>query len=334
MRRDHVISLMWMRPSTPGLQFHEGAVIGDVDHPADHAAVHGIALRNRLPGVGLQLLDAQRDALLGAVELEHLDGDFVAHVQHLRRMRDAPVGHVGDVQKAVDAAQIDEGAVIGQVLDHARDHRAFCQVFEGDGLADVDLFLDRHLARHHHVAAAAVELDDLDRDVLADQGIQVVHRARIGLRTRHERLDADIHRQPAFDAAQHAAGEDQLLVVGLLEVVPDPQARCARVREQDVAFHGARRLLDHHVDDVAGLHGNFAGWALKLLDRHDAFGFVAEIDDDFFGGDAQNGTLQDFIGGGRGEVAVIFEKILVVFGNRLVHLPIVLVYGHQASATH
>ena len=221
---------MWIRPSTPGLQLHEGAVIGDVHHPADHAAVHGIPLGHGLPGVRLQLLDAQRHALLGAVELEHLDRDLVAHVQHLRGMRDAPVGHVRDVQQTVDAAQVDEGAVIGQVLDHARDHRAFLQVFQGDGLADVDLFLDRHLARHHHVAAAAVELDDLDRDVLAHQGIQVVNRARIGLRTRHERLDPDVHRQPALDAAQHAAGEDQLLVVGLLEVVPDPQS-AARVCE-------------------------------------------------------------------------------------------------------
>jgi hypothetical protein len=36
----------------------------------------------------------------------------------------------------------------------------------------------------------------------------------------------------------------------------------------------------------------------------------------------------------RGEVAVIVEKILVAFGNRLVRLLVVLVYGHYASADH
>ena len=70
MRRDQVISLMWISPSTPGFEFHESAVIGDVDHAADHAAVHRIALRHGLPRVRLELLDAQRNALLGAIELE------------------------------------------------------------------------------------------------------------------------------------------------------------------------------------------------------------------------------------------------------------------------
>jgi hypothetical protein len=39
-------------------------------------------------------------------------------------MLDALPGHVGDVQQAVDAAQIHEGAVVGEVLDHALDLHA------------------------------------------------------------------------------------------------------------------------------------------------------------------------------------------------------------------
>src|ERR1017187_5172182 len=56
-----------------GFQFHESAIIGDVDHAADDAAVHRVALHHRVPRVRFQLLDAERDALLGAVELENLD---------------------------------------------------------------------------------------------------------------------------------------------------------------------------------------------------------------------------------------------------------------------
>src|ERR1035441_694176 len=70
-------------------EFHERAIIGDVDHAADDAAFHRVALQHRVPGVRLQLLDAQRNALLGAIELENLDGDVLAHLEHLRRMRDA-----------------------------------------------------------------------------------------------------------------------------------------------------------------------------------------------------------------------------------------------------
>ena len=139
----------------PGFQFHEGAVIGHIDHAADHAAVHRVALQHRVPRVRLQLLDAQRDALLAAVELENLDRHILAHLQHLRRMRDPAVGHVGNVQQSVDTAQIDERAVFGQVLDRAHDGRALGQVLQGDRLARIDLFLDRQLcARPPHCRGA------------------------------------------------------------------------------------------------------------------------------------------------------------------------------------
>jgi hypothetical protein len=35
-------------------------------------------------------------------------------------MLDPAPGHVGDVQQAVDAAEVDERAEVGDVLDHAR----------------------------------------------------------------------------------------------------------------------------------------------------------------------------------------------------------------------
>src|ERR1035437_3789567 len=313
-----------------GFEFHESAVIGDVDHAADDAAVHGVALQHRVPRVRLELLDAERDALLGAVELENNDGDVPAHLEHLRRMRDAAVGHIGHVQEAIDATEIDEGAVFGQILDRAHDGGALGEMLQGDGLARIDLFLQRQLARDHHVAAAPVELDDLDRDVLPDQRIQIVHRARVGLGTRHERLDADIDGEPAFDAAQHPAGEDELIVGSPLEIVPDAQARGLGVGEQHVAFH-VFAAVDHDVDHIAALHRHFAGGGLKLVDGDDAFGLVSEIDDDVFGGDAEDGALDHFVGCRRGKLTVIFEQMLVTFGDRGVQLPVVLVYGHTAS---
>ena len=61
------------------------------------------------------LIDVEDDAL-----------DLVALVHHLARMADlAHPAHVADVQQAVDAfLDLDEGAVVGQVADHAGDDRA------------------------------------------------------------------------------------------------------------------------------------------------------------------------------------------------------------------
>jgi len=133
--------------------------------------------------------------------------------------------------------------------------------------------------RETNVAATPVELDNLDWNILPHQGIQIVHRARVGLRSGHESLDPDIHRQPAFDASQHAAREHQLVFVCLVQIVPDAQTRGARVRKQHISFH-VLAVVDHDVDRIANLHRDFARGRLELLDGNDAFGLVSEVDDD------------------------------------------------------
>jgi hypothetical protein len=45
-------------------------------------------------------------------------------------MLDALPRHVGDVQETVDAAEVDERAVVGEVLHHTLDHCAFLQIVE------------------------------------------------------------------------------------------------------------------------------------------------------------------------------------------------------------
>ena len=53
------------------------------------------------------------------VEAEDLDVDFLPDVHGVGRVREAAPRHVGDVQEAVDAAEVDERAVVGEVLDDA-----------------------------------------------------------------------------------------------------------------------------------------------------------------------------------------------------------------------
>ena len=76
------------------------------------------------------MLHAQRYTLTFAVELENLDVDLVTDVDHFRRMLDALPRHVRDVQETIDTAEVDEGAVVGQVLDDALDRVAFLQLLQ------------------------------------------------------------------------------------------------------------------------------------------------------------------------------------------------------------
>ena len=71
------------------------------------------------PRAGRLLLEAQGDLLLLLVHVEDVDLELLVDLDHLVRVGDAAPAHVGDVQQAVDAAQVDEGAELGDVLDDA-----------------------------------------------------------------------------------------------------------------------------------------------------------------------------------------------------------------------
>ena len=82
------------------------------------------------PRIGRQLLESQRDALLLFVVLQNLDLNLVTDIHQIAWMGQASPGHVGDVQQAIEPAQINKRAVLSQVLDHAGEHRTFFQVLE------------------------------------------------------------------------------------------------------------------------------------------------------------------------------------------------------------
>src|ERR1700719_977569 len=146
-----------------GLELDEGAIVGDVGNAALETRSDRIFGLNTLPRIVEQLLHAERDAVGLVVDLDDLDLHLLADIEHLGRMIDAPPGNVGDVQEAVDAAEIDEGAVVGDVLDHAVDDLALFEVLH-QLLALLGAGLFQHgAARHDDVAAAAIHFQDLER---------------------------------------------------------------------------------------------------------------------------------------------------------------------------
>src|SRR4029078_9088170 len=135
--------------------------VGHVDHAVDVAfepdeqaefgrvldlALDGragrVLLRERLPRVGLGLLEAERDAALLLVDLEHLDVDFLAGADDLAGVN-VLLGpaHLGDVDKALDPRlQLDEGTIFGDVGDAAAE-RAADRIFGRSALPRIALEL-------------------------------------------------------------------------------------------------------------------------------------------------------------------------------------------------
>src|ERR1700724_3298015 len=107
-------------------------------------------------------------------------------------MSKASPGHIGDVEQAVDSAEVDERAVIGEVLDRSRENAALFEVFEDYGALGILLVLKEFLAGDDNIAALFVELDNANFNRLADVGVEIANGPNFKLRAGQERLGANV----------------------------------------------------------------------------------------------------------------------------------------------
>ena len=151
---------------------------------------------------------------------------------------DAAPGDVRHVEQAIDAAQIHEGAVIGDVLHHAVQDHAFLEALDQLGtLLGAGLF-QHGAAGDDDVAAGAVHLEDLERLRRAHQRADVTHRADIDLAARQERHGAaKVHGEAALDPAVDGAVDALLRFECLLELV---QASSRRAFSRDSTMEPSR----------------------------------------------------------------------------------------------
>ncbi len=73
-----LISETWMRPFDARLQFHERTVVGDVRDAALELGADGVLGLDALPGIRLELLHAERDAVRLVVDADDLHLDRLA----------------------------------------------------------------------------------------------------------------------------------------------------------------------------------------------------------------------------------------------------------------
>jgi hypothetical protein len=260
------------QPLDPLLQLDERAVVLQRHDLAAHdRAGRVLGLRVR-PRILADLLETQRHPLGVRVELQHLDAHVVADLKQLGRVRDAAPGHVGDVQQAVDAAEVDERAVFGQVLDDSLDDLAFLQLLERHLLQLGALLLQQHAARQHDVAALLVELDDLEPVLLADERVQVAHRAQVDLRAGQERLHAaaDGDRQAALHPRADRPFDQLVALARAGNLVPDLEAVCLLLGQHAQAVL-VLPALQENVDLVALFDRDRAVGLRELVERDRSF---------------------------------------------------------------
>ena len=188
------------------------------------------------------------------------------------------------------AAEVDEGAEVGDVLDHALPHLA-----DGELLHQVlalvgPLVLQDDPAAHHDVAPALVELDDLELVGLAEQLVDVGDPPQRDLAARQEGVHPhQVHHHTALDLLDQGALDRLVALVGHADLFPDPHEVGLLLGEDDRALL-ILQMLQEDLDLVALLERL---GILELVERDRALGLEADVENDRVIGDPENLRLDD-----------------------------------------
>src|SRR5690606_1742190 len=166
--------------------FNEAAVVSQVGNATSQFSTFWVTLSDSNPRIFAQLFQAEGYTGTLAVELQHFNSDFVAHVHDFARMLNAFPGHISDVQQAVYAAQIHECTVVSEVLTDTFNFHAFLQVFEQLIALSAVLRLDNRTTGNHNVVTFLVQLDYFELKLFAFEVQGVTDRTHVNQGTRQE----------------------------------------------------------------------------------------------------------------------------------------------------
>ncbi|MNU66279.1 hypothetical protein D3C71_555880 [compost metagenome] len=299
--------------------FNEAAVVGQVGHAARQTGGLRVTLGDSNPGIFAQLLQTQGYTGTLAVELQNLDCDLVANVDDFGRMLNALPRHVGDVQQAVNAAQIYECTVVGQVLDDTLNFLTFLQVGQQAFALGGVLGFDHGTTGNDNVVALLVQLDDLELEFFVFQVSGVTDRTHVNQRTRQEGTDAvQLNGETTLDLAVDDTDNGSLLFVCLLKLQPGFVALGFFAGQLGFAETIFDRVQSH-VNGVAYVDFQLAQGVLELFSRNGRLGFQTGVNQYETVLDSNDGALDDGTLTGFNGIQGLFKELSKRFDHCLCH---------------
>ena len=202
-------------------KFNKNAIVGKVDHPPLDERMDGELILDRLPGIFSQLLEPQGYPFLLPVEGEHLDTNLLSLGKMVGGARDAAPGNVRHMQQTIDAAQVNEETVVGNVLDHPFDDLPLFNVLKRLQFFDLPLLFQDGSARQDHIVSLPIILQDIELKGLADIPVKVSNRADIHLGAWKKGGDADIHGKTSLHPFNDRTLDRGILFTGEFHIIPN-----------------------------------------------------------------------------------------------------------------
>ena len=273
------------------LQLDEGSVVRDRHDLPTNPGTDRVLLVDVGPRVRQKLLEAQRDTLAVPIDVQDLYVEIRADIHDLGGMSHPPPRHVGDVEQAVESAQIDKRAEVGDVLDDSFPDLPDQELLDQSLALSLTLSLEDDAARDHDVPPTLVELDDLELERLSEKVVDVWHTAQRDLRARQERVDThDVHRDAALDLARQHSFHRLIGLMSLANLLPNTQEVGLLLREHDdpvVVLQAFEKNLDllARRDRIT---------VLELVERNRSLALEAEFQDDHAVGHPEHFRVDDF----------------------------------------
>jgi len=273
--------------------FNEAAVVGQVGHATSQFGTFRITFSDSYPRIFAQLFQAQGYTGTFAVELQHFNSDFVAHVDDFARMLNAFPGHVSDVQQAVNAAQINECTVVSEVLNDTFNFHAFLQVFQQLIALCAVFGFDNGTTRNNNVVALLIQLDYFKFKLFAFQVQSVTHRTNVYQRTWQERTNTvQLNSEAALNFAVDNTGNSFSIFVSFFQRDPGFVTFSFLTGQQsftEAVFY----CVQSNVNFVTYLDFQLALGVFELLSRDGGLRFQTSVNQYYVFVDSNNNATND-----------------------------------------
>ncbi|MNS97975.1 hypothetical protein D3C72_1323250 [compost metagenome] len=201
--------------------------------------------------------------------------------------------HVGDVQQAINATQINECTVVSEVLNDTFNFHAFLQVFQQLIALCAVLGLDNGTTRNNNVVTLLVKLDNFELKLFAFEVQSVANRTNVYQRTWQERANTvQLNSEATFNFAVDNTDYSFSFFVSFFQRDPSFVTFSFLTGQQsftEAVFY----CIQCNVNFVTNLDFQFALGVFELLCRNGRLRFQTGVNQYDIFVDSNNNTTND-----------------------------------------